>query len=157
MDELPTRPMPRAELQIIRTRHPPAIYLKQLSDLLGTEGITTTPNDLDLLLEKLPGKDRLILAVEGDQLIGYAHLRIVFDPVRGEVAEVAAIIVQPHRRREGFGRRLVASAETWARQSKRSHLRLSSDVARTAGHAFFSALGYEQDATKLEFIRALDL
>jgi GNAT superfamily N-acetyltransferase len=148
--------MPRGELQIIRTRHPPATYLNQLCDLLGTEGITTTPTDLSNLLDMFPEKDRLILAVEGDQLVGYAHIRIVFDPIHGPIAEVAAIIVQPHRRREGFGRRLVAAAETWARQSKRSYLRLSSDVARTAGHAFFTALGYEQDATKLEFMRELD-
>lgn len=155
MDELPTRPMPRSELQIIRTRHPPTTYLNQLCDLLGTEGVSISPIELSKYLEELPEKDRLILAVEGDQLIGYAQLRIVFDPIHGPVAEVAAILVEPHRRREGFGRRLIATAETWARQSKRSHLLLSSDVARTSGHAFFTALGYEQNATKLEFIRTL--
>lgn len=155
MDELPTRPMPQAELQIIRTRHPPNTYLNQLCDLLGTEGISLTPIDLSAQLEEFPEKDRLILAVEGDQLIGYAHIRIVFDPVHGPIAEVAAIIIQPHRRREGFGRRLIAAAESWARQSRQSHLLLSSDVTRTSGHAFFTALGYKQNATKLEFIRVL--
>jgi GNAT superfamily N-acetyltransferase len=106
-------------------------------------------------LEELPEKDRLILVVEGDQLIGYAQLRVVFDPIHGPIAEVAAILVQPDRRREGFGQRLIAAAETWARQSNRSHLLLSSDVVRTSGHAFFTALGYEQNATNLEFIRTL--
>ena len=156
MDELPTRPMTQAELQIIRTRHPPPTYLNQICDLLGTEGISITPIDLSMQFEELPEKDRLILAVEGDQLIGYAHIRIIFDPVHGPIAEVAAILIQPHRRREGFGRRLIAAAESWARQSKKSHLLLSSDVARTSGHAFFTALGYEQNATKLEFIRVLN-
>ena len=68
MDELPTRPMPQAELKIIRTRHPPNTYLNQLCDLLGTEGISLTPIDLCAQLEEFPEKDRLILAVEGDQL-----------------------------------------------------------------------------------------
>jgi GNAT superfamily N-acetyltransferase len=127
-----------------------------MCDLFGTEGFSLSPDVLNSQLEELPEKDRLLLAVEGDQLIGYAHLRIIYDLTRGPIAEVAAILVQPHRRREGFGRRLIAAAETWARQSKRSHLLLSSDVVRTAGHAFFTALGYQQDSTKLGFVRELN-
>jgi GNAT superfamily N-acetyltransferase len=155
MDESPTQPMPRAELQILRTRHPPITYLHQLSDLLATEGISVTPDLLGQRLGNFPNKDRLLLAVEGDQLIGYAHLRVVYHLDRGAVAEVATILVQPHRRRQGFGRRLIAAAETWARQADRSLLLLNSDVSRTAGHAFFTALGYKQDSTKLEFVREL--
>jgi GNAT superfamily N-acetyltransferase len=155
MDESPTQPMARAELQILRTRHPPITYLHQLCDLLGTEGISLTPKQLGQSIDYLPEADRLLLVVKGDQLIGYAHLRVVYHLVRGAVAEVATILIQPHRRRQGYGRRLIAAAETWARQSDRSLLLLSSDVTRTAGHAFFTALGYQQDSTKLEFIREL--
>jgi GNAT superfamily N-acetyltransferase len=147
--------MARAELQILRTRHPPTTYLHQLCDLLSTEGISVTPVLLSQRIDKLPDTDRLLFVVEGDQLIGYAHLRVVYHLDRGAVAEVATILVQPHRRRQGFGRRLIAAAETWARQADRSFLLLSSDVARTAGHAFFTALGYQQDSTRLEFIREL--
>jgi len=155
MSESPTQPQPRTNLQILRTRHPPTTYLHQLCDLLDTEGITLSPEDLSNRLEEMPKEDRLLLAVEGDQLIGYAHLRIVHDLSREAMAEVVAIIVQPHRRRQGFGHRLIAAAETWARQAQRSHLLLHSDVARTSGHAFFSALGYQQESTKLEFSRNL--
>lgn len=157
MSELPTQPKPRTELQILRARHPPATYLHQLCELLASEGMTLTPEDLSSRLGDLPPEERLLLAVEGDQLIGYAHLRIVHDLTREALAEMVAIIVQPHRRRQGFGRRLIAAAESWARQAQRSHLLLRSDVARTAGHAFFTALGYHQESTKLEFTRSLHM
>lgn len=155
MNESQTQPQPRTNLQILRTRHPPATYLHQLCDLLSSEGITLSPEDLAKRLVEMPRDDRLILAVEGDELIGYAHLRIVHDLTREAMAEVVAIIVQNHRRRQGFGRRLIAAAETWARQAKRAFLLLSSDVTRVSGQAFFTALGYDQEATKLEFSRSL--
>ncbi len=156
MDASPTRPIPRGELQILRTRHPPATYIDQLSKLLKAENIIRTPNEVHAALEKLPDDDRLLLAVEGEQLIGYAHLSNRFTVEFGFIAEVTSIIVHPGRRREGFGRRLIAAAESRARQGNLSHLRLRSDVARSAGHVFFEALGYSKNATHLEFIRELD-
>lgn len=155
MAESPTRPTPRADLQILRTRHPPPTYLNQLCELYGAEGIKISLEDLAFRFNDFPEEDRVLLAVEGDQLIGYAHLRVVFDPCHGQIAELAAIIVQPHRRREGYGSRLIAAAESWARQANRSHLRLRSDIVRSSGHAFFTALNYQEDSTKIEFIRSL--
>jgi hypothetical protein len=122
MDASPTRPIPRGELQILRTRHPPATYIDQLSKLLKAENIIRTPDEVHAALEKLPDDDRLLLAVEGEQLIGYAHLSNRFTIELGNL----------------------------------SHLRLRSDVARSAGHVFFEALGYSKNATHLEFIRELD-
>jgi GNAT superfamily N-acetyltransferase len=143
------------ELQLLRTRHPPEIFLQQLIELLQSEGVNISLEDFHSRLEKLPGDDRFILAVEGELLYGYAHLRVAHDLVDSETAVVVSIVVHKDRRRQGIGSRLMAAAETWARQSDRSRLLLRTDVVRTGAHAFFVALGYEGSSTQLEFIRHL--
>ncbi len=142
-------------LQIIRTRHPPEAYLVQLADLHEAIGFPVRVATLRRRLEELPREDRLLLAVEGDQLVGYAHLRVAHDLINDETAEVVAIAVQPHHRRRGVGRHLITAAETWARQSGRARLLLRTDVVRSEAHAFYVAMGYQQEATTLEFVRDL--
>lgn len=144
------------ELQILRTRHPPEIYHAQLANLISEEGYPTMREDITNRLPLLPTNDRLLLAVDGETLLGYAHLRVSQDLVNEETAEVVAIVVEASNRRSGIGTRLITAAETWATQSGRARLLLKTDVVRTPAHAFFSALGYEKDSTAIEFIRILD-
>lgn len=143
------------ELQILRTKHPPEIYNSQLANLISFEGYPAQPEDIKYRLERLPSKDRLLLAVDGETLLGFAHLRVSEDLIYTETAEVVAIVVKASKRRRGIGTRLITAAETWATQSGRARLLLRTDVVRTPAHAFFSALGYEKDSTTLEFIRDL--
>jgi GNAT superfamily N-acetyltransferase len=144
------------DLQIIRTRHPPLVYLEQFA-LINTEsGWYVSPADVQRRLETLPRSDRLLLAVTGETLLGYAHLRIAHDLLNEETAEVVSIIVRQSHRRRNIGRRLINAAETWARESGRARLLMRTEVVRSEAHAFFVALGYEQAATTLEFIRVLD-
>ena len=67
------------ELQIIRTRHPPEAYIAQLADLLSASGLSASPEDLHRRLDLLPRGDRLLMAVVGDHLLGYAHIRVSHD------------------------------------------------------------------------------
>ena len=143
------------ELQLLRTRHPPEIFLQQLIELLRSAGVDISLEEINYRIENLPSKDRLILAVEGEHLYGYAHLRIAHDLVDADTAVVVSVIVREDRRRRGIGSRLIAAAETWGRQSGRSRLLLRTNVVRTGAHAFFVALGYEGSSTQLEFIRYL--
>ncbi len=143
------------ELQLLRTRHPPEIFLQQLIELLQSESVKINLEELHSRIDNLPGEDRLLLAVEGELLYGYAHLRIAHDLIDSETAVVASVIVRESRRRQGVGSRLIAASETWARQSGRSRLLLRTDVVRTGAHAFFVALGYDESSTHLEFIRLL--
>ena len=143
------------ELQLLRTRHPPEIFLHQIVGLLKSDKVVISLEEAQNRVDKLPSEDRLLLAVEGESLYGYAHLRITHDLVDTETAVVVSVIVREDRRREGIGSRLIAAAETWARQSGRSRLLLRTDVVRTGAHAFFVALGYEGSSTQLEFIRHL--
>ena len=145
------------ELQILRTRHPPDIYLSQLASLLNQELSSTEVEQVSRRIEELPKGDRLLLAVLGEMLLGFAHLRIAHSLAYDPSAEGVSIIVRGENRRQGIGRQLVAAAETWARQSGRAYLLLHTDVTRTPAHAFYTALGYQKSATSVDFVRDLDL
>ncbi|MCU1602495.1 MAG: hypothetical protein JWO22_3204 [Frankiales bacterium] len=76
---------------------------------------------------------RHVLALDGDQLVGYAHLDVT-DPVAGSSAEVA---VRPSSRRQGVGRALVSSLlelspdgrlRLWARSENPGAARLAQSL-----------------------------
>lgn len=143
------------DLQIIRTRHPPDVYVVQLVDLYQDEGFEVPIEELRSRVEELPRDDRLILAIDGDLLIGYAHLQITRDLIHEETAEVICIIVRGGYRRQSIGRRLIHTAETYAEQSGKARLLMRTNVTLPQAQAFFSSMGYEQTGTSVEFIRDL--
>lgn len=143
-------------LQIIRTRHPPEPHIVMLHRMLGEAGVKISLQEMHARMESLAKEDRLLLALDGDQVAGYAHLRVTRDLVTEETAEVVTLLVAKPYRRSGVGRRLVAAAETWALESGRARLLLRTDVVRTDAHAFFTAMGYEKSSTALEFVRDLE-
>lgn len=142
-------------IQIIRTPHPPEPLQAQIAELLAAEGAAGDSASIAQRLSRLPREDRILMALEGERLLGFAHLRIMRGLAAEETAEVVAIIVRREWRRRGVGRMLVAAAETWARQSGRARLLLRTDVVRTAAHAFYVALGYQESATTIDFVRDL--
>ena len=144
------------ELQIVRTRHPPEAYLDQLALLIQTESPASTLDDVRRRLEGLPTHDRLFLALEGEKLIGYAHLSISHDLLLEQSLELRSIIVVAARRRQGVGRTLMTAAETWAFQGGRARVVVHADVVRSEALAFFTALDYEQSSTAQEYLRDLD-
>lgn len=144
------------ELQIIRTRHPPEAYYAQFADLNTLCGFDANAGDIRGRVIALQRGNRLLLALDGESLLGYAHLRVVQDLIHGESVEVVTIVVHPNFRRRGIGRRLIAAAESWAQQSGSQRLVLHTDVVQADAHAFFVALGYDKNATLVEFVRNLD-
>ncbi len=144
------------DLQIIRTRHPPDTYLEQLATILQSETQDISLDDLRHRLKLLPEDDRFFLALDGEFLIGYAHLRVTHNLASEDTVELLDIIVSMELRRKGVGRRLMTAAETWASQAERAKLVLRADVVRSEALAFFSSLGYMQSGTSQEFVRDLD-
>jgi GNAT superfamily N-acetyltransferase len=144
------------ELQIIRLRHPPEAYLEQLATLLQFETPDITFDDLQGRLEFLPGDDRFFIALDGESLIGYAHLRVGHDLKSEDTVELLDIVVSSELRRQGVGRILMAAAETWASQAERAKLIVRADVVRSEALAFFSALEYAPSTTYQEYVRDLD-
>jgi len=139
-------------LQIIRTRHPPEAYLSQVADLLTRAGYPVKPEALRARIDSLPEDDRLLLAVEGDQLRGYAHMRRAHTLMYADTLDIVAVLVHPEYRRRGIGKRLITAAEAWARETDHHRLRLCARVLETDLHAFFLSLGYEESSTYIEFI-----
>jgi GNAT superfamily N-acetyltransferase len=144
-------------IQIVRTPHPPEPFLAQIAQLLQAEGLPADEASIHRRIGVLPREDRILMAVEGDLLLGFAHLRVARDLMADEAAEVVSIVVRKTHRRRGIGRMLVTAAETWARQSGRARLLLRTDVVRTAAHAFYLALGYQETATTVDFVRDLGI
>ncbi|NIS81464.1 MAG: GNAT family N-acetyltransferase [Anaerolineales bacterium] len=142
-------------LQIIRIRHPPVVYLEQVAVLHTEEGFSATSSDIRRRVAALPGADRLLLAVDGESLIGYAHLRFSCDLFNEKTAEIVSLLVRHPHRRKNIGRRLITTAETWARESGCSRLLLRADPDQSDAREFFTALGFSQGANLLEFERLL--
>lgn len=87
----------------------------------------------------------ILLLAEGDMLI--ATVMVGFDGHRGWVYYLA---VDPDRRREGLGKRMMDAAEAWLRErgAPKIQLMVRSDNAETI--AFYEALGLErQDVATL--------
>ena len=143
------------DLQILRTMHPPEIFLEQITILNEEIGRAISTDFLREKLDALPRSDRLLLAVEGDYLVGYAHLSIRKDLTGSDPVEIVDLIVRRANRRRGIGRQLLAAAETWARVSNQSALLVRMPVPDTSAHAFLSALHFDQLRTTLEFVRPL--
>ncbi|MFF3855712.1 GNAT family N-acetyltransferase [Micromonospora sp. NPDC002575] len=89
---------------------------------------------------------RLLLAVDGDAVLGYLigmdHLTFY---ANGPVAVVEEILVQPEFRGRGIGRILMSAFERWAVSR---NCRLVTLATRRAA-PFYVALGYEESAVYL--------
>ena len=142
-------------LQIIRTRHPPFVYLEQVALLHTEAGTSVAASEIKLRLEELPREDRLLLAVDGETLLGYAHLRATRDLINKEMAEVVTVVVRQSHRRKEIGRQLVNAAETWARESGFKRLRFRVSDKNQEAHLFLNALGYEHTSSNDEFVSDL--
>jgi ribosomal protein S18 acetylase RimI-like enzyme len=144
------------ELQILRTLHPPAPLLEQIALLHTEAGFPITSTEVRKRIDNLPKSDRLLLAVSGEHLIGYAHLRVTCDLFHDRTAEIVSILVREPYRKQYIGRRLLKAAETWARQSGLSRVVLFVDHNKEDVIQFSLAMDYQEDRNLLELFRDLD-
>jgi GNAT superfamily N-acetyltransferase len=99
--------------------------------------------------------DYLLVAVEGDEVVGclHAHLtRLLYHP---PFAEVVAVVVDARRRRRGAGQGLLAAAEAWGARVGCAQMRLRSRTSRVEAHLFFERLGYAVEKTQHAFVKRL--
>ena len=71
-------------------------------------------------------------------------------------AEIAGLVVDAGRRRQGIGRRLVDAAEDWARRHGYSDLKVRSNVARDVAHDFYGGLGFTRIKSQHVYTRVVD-
>ncbi|MGH2993673.1 MAG: GNAT family N-acetyltransferase [Solirubrobacterales bacterium] len=84
-------------------------------------------------------EDSAVLVAERDgRLIGICTAYIDLDSVRfGRRCWVEDLAVDPERRAEGVGAKLLAEARSWARARGATHLELDSGEARSDAHRFY--------------------
>jgi len=72
-------------------------------------------------------------------------------------AEIGGLVVDTKARRQGIGRALMSTAETWAREQGYAEVRLRSGLHRTDAHEFYQSLGYKLAKTSHMFRKTLSL
>jgi ribosomal protein S18 acetylase RimI-like enzyme len=93
----------------------------------------------------LPGAEsgarRVLLARDGDRVVGTVQLIVDTMPNQRHRAEVAKMLVHPDMRRRGIGRKLMLSAEEIARADQRTLLTLDTGVNNSA-RTLYRSLGF---------------
>jgi GNAT superfamily N-acetyltransferase len=85
---------------------------------------------------------RVLVAQREERIIGFISIEIVDHILSGEVAEIAALVVDETERGNGTGAELVRAAETWAHERGFRQIRVRSNVIRTDAHRFYEREGY---------------
>jgi GNAT superfamily N-acetyltransferase len=87
-------------------------------------------------------RSAILVAEDGGALIGLCSAYLDIDSVRfGPRCWVEDLAVDPERRSEGAGAKLLGAARDWARAAGASHLELDSGLARTDAHRFYEREG----------------
>ncbi len=99
--------------------------------------------------------DRLVLVVaqQGDVLVGMATLSLMTTVSLGLVGHVDDVVVDESLRGQGIGRLLMEAVHAEARRLGLRHLDLTSRPARVAANALYQSLGYELRETNVYRLR----
>ncbi len=96
-------------------------------------------HDLAEIEKFAPPDGRLLLALDGDDVIGTAAMR----RIGPETAEIKRMFVDPGRRRAGTGRAMLEALISAARDAGYSLVRLDSPDFMTAAHSLYRSEGFE--------------
>lgn len=110
-------------------------------------------------LARTDGRLHTVVAVDGDDAVGFAEVSLRTDYVNGcrssPVAFLEGIYVRPAHRRRGVGRALLAAAERWSRERGCSELASDALLANRASHRFHGAAGFEETERVVYFRKRL--
>jgi ribosomal protein S18 acetylase RimI-like enzyme len=140
----------------LRVREPGPADLAAIAMLLGELGYPSTEEELRGRVDAYSAAagTHLIVAEEGDQVIGLAAMQVMPLIHRDlPVGRITAMVVRSDRRGSGVGRRLVAELEEIARRDGCGRIDLTSRHVRQEAHAFYRALGFEE--TSRRFVKDL--
>src|SRR5262249_58144954 len=110
---------------------------KALAELSGQLGYPATPEEIRSRLKRMkPSAEHAVFVAEaaGKRVIGWLHVSVshlLETPLR---AEVNGLVVADDQRSLGAGRRLLETAEEWARRKKCTAMSVRSNVIRERAH-----------------------
>lgn len=132
-------------VSILKLKPADAPYLAKLCTELG---YPSTPEQCFARVSRLQDRsDQTMLgASEGNEVIGFVHVRLNDSLEVDRQAEIASLVVLEKYRKQGIGKLLMKAAEEWAR-GKAERVVLRSRIQRTEAHAFYQSLGYSIEKT----------
>ena len=88
------------------------------------------------------GDTDLLLALDGDALVGMASVYVLFPSMRfGRRVWLEDLVVRPARRGQRVGKQLLDAATAWGQAHGCAFLELTSGAARADAHRFYRANG----------------
>ena len=129
----------------------------RIAELSTQLGYPSTTEQVLVRFRSLPqdGTHAVYVAVSDDGVVGWVHVFELLPVCHDRVAEVAGLVVDASCRASGVGKRLMDSAENWAREKGLGTVVLRSNVIREAAHKFYEKLGYSRIKTQHAFRKIL--
>ena len=108
-------------------------------------------------LKKLDSEREAVFVAVSDEnaVAGYIHIERYDTLYLETMGNILGLAVKSACRRSGIGRRLVAEAESWAKNSGINLIRLNSGFTRKDAHEFYRNLGYGSEKEQIRFMKKL--
>lgn len=107
-------------------------------------------------LENLdPNNECVFVAEVNSTVVGYVHI-IKFNTLYYKsMANIQGMVVAKEHQRKGYGKKLMNTAENWAREKDIEMIRLNSGFVRPEAHKFYRAIGYSNEKEQIRFMKEL--
>jgi GNAT superfamily N-acetyltransferase len=98
----------------------------------------------------------LLVAKEGDEVIGFCHGYVRLLVEVGEAVEIGGLAVKEEHQGKGVAKQLIVAMEAWVSEIGQDWVVLSSNVMRVKVHGFYEHMGYEKSRQQFAFEKRLN-
>ena len=130
-----------------------AADINSLSVALGYSPVTDGVALIRLQQVLASSTDKVWVYQQESQVVGWLHAFIAVRLASAPFMEIGGMVVAPHCRQQGIGRRLVEQAKAWA-QDNHSNLRVRCNAKREDTHIFYEKAGFDKNKTQYVFEKA---
>lgn len=131
---------------------------ERLADLSAQLGYPISGQDLGGLFSILAqDPDHAVLVIEDQAgvVCGFVHILVARRLFLDCFAELGGFVIDQSCRGEGFGRQLLAGAESWAAERGIAEVRVRSNALRTDAHQFYLRRGFREIKKQSVFLKRL--
>lgn len=126
--------------------------IRQMAQLMGELGYPTTTEEMKKRFTKINSSNlyNTELAVTNGEIVGMIGMILGYHYEKNEnYVRIVALVVKSESRKQGIGKKLIESAEKWARSQGANRLVLNSGnrSERDDAHKFYTNRGFEAKAT----------
>lgn len=113
----------------------------------------------DLIKQRLTELDKkreqVFVAEYNNMIVGYVHVEDYKTLYFEELANLLGLAVSKNYRRQGVAKALILQVESWSRERNINMIRLNSGSTRKEAHAFYRALGFDNEKEQIRFMKKL--